>query len=102
MNAAEPSTAPQFGEIFTFPDTAERQLRRALQKLDAALAEQRAAIAAFRAEIGALDQAVAGLGRSALGLRDGLAEAATETEKARRAAWKLEATAKKMEALRAR
>jgi len=101
MISAE-SAATQTGQVLPFPDSAERQLRRALQKLEAALAEQRAAVAAFRAELGALDDAVSGLGRSALDLRGSLAETALETEKARLAAQELEATVGIMDALLAR
>jgi hypothetical protein len=99
MAVADPSLLAPAGQVISFPDTADRRLRRALLSLDVALAGQRAAVAELRAQLGALDQAVDGLGSSAVALQGSLAGAAAENARAAAAARELQATADIMDSL---
>lgn len=97
MLPAAPLAGPADAALLSFPDSAERRLRRALRALDTALAEQRSALAEFRSRLGDLQGAVAGLDGSAQGLCGALDQAAAETARAKAAARDLAATAALME-----
>lgn len=91
-----PGPKARTAEVLAFPERPEDRLRRALRRLEGALLEQGQAVAAFRSDLAALSVAVVGLDGTLQAYRANLGTAATEAERARDAARRLEARAEAM------